>query len=200
MKNDISQKLISYFAKFPGIGPRQAERFVHFIAKSDDEFVKSLITSMDEFKKSINKCPTCYMYHTEKSAICRFCSNENRDKSLLVIVEKESDIYAIEESGAIDGKYFVLGGCIPIATDNENYVRVEQLLKHLSNGFIKGVILAFSAHPDADHTTFFLSKKIKELNKDIKVEMLGRGLSSGSEIAYSDPETIKNAFSRKQTT
>ena len=199
MKNDHFTSLIKLFSSFPGIGPRQAERFTRFIARSDKQFVDTLINEIIAFKKQTKQCPLCFSYHIEEGSICSICNAKDRRDDILIVVEKEVDISPIEQAGVLDGKYFILGGLLSIASEKKEHNRFSMLLERIGKGEIKEVILAFSVHPDAEHTSYVLDTAIKDKFPSIVVTRPARGFASGSEIEYSDPETIKEAFSRRTT-
>ncbi len=97
--------------------------------------------------------------------------------------------------------YFILGGLVPIVTkDTPNFVRTKELIntieKRAQDGVLKEVILALSINPQGEHTDMYLRELINPLKDkyNFKLSTLGRGLSTGTELEYSDSETIKNAL------
>jgi len=117
-----------------------------------------------------------------------------------MVVEKDVDLENIERSGVYTGLYFVLGGSLPILeSEPEKKIRGEELLKYVKNSSFSEIVLALSANPDGDNTGAYLLKFLDKIakKKKIKISQLGRGLSTGSELEYSDTETIKNAFNSR---
>jgi len=111
---------------------------------------------------------------------------------------------ALEKSGTYRGHYFVLGGTISLASEKTNGLRIKQLLKHINDlrsryNEFKEVILAFPANPEGDATAVRVREEIQNYGSaaSIIVTALGRGLSTGSELEYADPETIKNAIENR---
>lgn len=196
-------KLAEYFAKFPGIGPRQSKRFVYFLLTQPKSFHKELATLLSELHDEVTQCSLCQRYFSSngvRTTICSICSNENRDNSLLMIVEKDVDLENIERGKIYNGEYFVLGGTIPILDKSpEKKVRTKELLIRIKKNNFKEIILALSANPDGDNTATYLYDLLdkQEQKKKFKISTLGRGLSTGSELEYSDTETIKNAFENR---
>ncbi len=90
-------KLINYFLKFPGIGPRQAKRFAYFLAEQDEKFIKDLSGEISDIKNKIKQCPECFRFFEGEK--CSVCSGLNRDKNILMIVEKDVDLENIEKAG-----------------------------------------------------------------------------------------------------
>ena len=192
--NRSMEELASLFQRFPGIGPRQAERFAQFIAQSNRTYVHELTGALTKCRGTSKQCPSCFLCHDRDEALCLLCADEARDGSLLVVVEKDRDVRAFEESGVAQGRYFVLGGLIPIASDIEKHVRLPQLQHKVRDEAVREVLLAFSYHPDADHTIRVVMERLQTERPDINVSVLGRGLSAGSELEYTDIDTMRHAF------
>jgi recombination protein RecR len=198
-------KLIAYFEKFPGVGARQARRFAfHVLTLRTGEATElaNLITTLPD---SMTECSSCrrFFARTASGNTCQICSNETRDHHKLMVVARDSDIQAIERSGLYEGLYFVLGGTIPLLSNSENNTKLrtgafKALLTTRKNEGLDEVICAFAVNPDGENTARFTEKLVKEtLGDDMKVSQLGRGLSTGSELEYADPETIKSALKNR---
>ena len=136
--------------------------------------------------------------------LCPICSAQNRDHSKLMVVSQDSDIQAIERSGVYDGLYFVLGGTVPLLhSEDAKKLRGGSLKATVEARLEAGlseIILAFAVNPDGENTARFVESVLTPLFADSKkakvpkLSQLGRGLSTGSELEYADPETIKNAL------
>ncbi len=199
------EKLIKNFEQFPGIGPRQAKRFAFHLLTRDDENIKQLSELIRTIKDLVIECPLCFRFHSKQveTSMCSVCSNPKRDSSKLTIVERDVDIDAIERGGVYDGLYFVLGGTVPLleSTDTK-HIRGGALKARIekdSKNDLEEIILAFSINPDGENTSRYVEILLKDYieNHKLKVTHLGRGLSTGSELEYADPETIKNAFKNR---
>lgn len=195
----IFEKLEKKFSRFPGIGERQAKRFVYFLLSAGENYRKSLSIDIENLGKNIKTCKSCFhFFESTKNDICEICIDEKIDQKTLLIVANDSDMKVIKQSGTYNGKYFILGGLINIPDDgSRKFVRVTELIKKIKedqkNG-LEEIILAFPAHAHGEYTDQIIRKEINSLDLPIKISTLGRGLSSGLEIEYSDPETIKNAL------
>jgi recombination protein RecR len=134
---------------------------------------------------------------------CKICVDTERERGSLMIVEKDIDLDAIEKAKIYKGYYFVLGGNVPILDPQpENHIRFAPLLSELEHRLKEGlseIIIALSATTEGDHTTDWLIEKLRPLTEkhQLKISLLGRGLSTGSELEYADPETIKNALTNR---
>jgi len=195
-------KLTEHFKEFPGIGERQAKRFVYFLLHKNPSYVKELGDKILDLKNTIHQCPSCFLFFQSKQdQLCDVCSNPKTDKTSLLIVEKDADYENIKRSKNYSGMYFILGGLVPIVTkDTPNYVRTKELIRNTENqakqNGLKEVIIALSLNPQGEHTDMYLRELLSPLstNYGLNIVSLGRGLSTGTELEYSDSETIKNAL------
>ncbi|MDQ3244907.1 MAG: toprim domain-containing protein [bacterium] len=219
---DAIDKLTEIFKEFPGIGERQARRFVYFLMTRNGEHNNNFAKLIIELKKEIAQCKECFrFFHFLKNGqndICELCSYENTDTNILMIVEKDSDLESVRKSRAYTGKYFILGGLVPIVEKNtKSKIRIQELKNRIQkmsnlaklattestknkNKEMLEIIMAFSLSPQGDHTDFYVRNEIKHIceQNNIKISSLGRGLSTGTELEYSDNDTLKNALKNRQ--
>ncbi len=191
-------RLTQMFEKFPGIGPRQARRFVQYLLVTGAPYRNELAELIERLGAETGRCKQCFRWFMKgknTSGICDICGDSHRDASLLFVVEKDADIENVERSG-FRGRYFVLGGTIPLASEEPGkYVRLGDLLKRVAANNLKEIILGLSATTEGDHTRLILQEKLRDLK--IKTSSLGRGLSTGSELEYADPDTIAEALGNR---
>jgi len=202
------EKLSELFSKFPGIGPRQAKRFVYFLLTRDASFIKEFLTLVGDVKDAVATCSSCFRFfqvEAGNSALCSICRNKNRNRSELMIVSHDIDFENVEKSNAYEGLYFILGGTVPILEkDPSKRIRDRELLKTIEErskkNSLKEVVLALSANPEGENTADYLQKLIAPFAKKytFQISLLGRGLSTGTELEYSDAETIKNALANRK--
>ena len=198
------ERLANLFEKFPGIGPRQAQRFVYHLLTQDGEYVSSLTSLIQDVRSGVRECAMCFRFfaHGKTTNLCSICSNSERDHTLLMIIERDADITPIERSKTYNGLYFVFGGTIPLLDQHHTKKTRGPALraiieKRLQEG-LKEVILAFSVNPDGENTTRYVEVQLAPFQeKGLLVSILGRGLSTGSELEYADAETIKNALKNR---
>ncbi len=202
------EKLTEIFKEFPGIGERQARRFVYFLMSKNNDYNQNLSRLVNELKKEVAQCKDCFRFfhfnQNGQNEICDICSSPNTDNSLLMILEKDSDLESMHKSKEYHGKYFILGGLVPIVEKNTNKkIRIDELknllTKNTSDKFTE-IILAFSLSPQGDHTDFYIRSELRQIceKNNIKISSLGRGLSTGTELEYSDNDTLKNALKNRQ--
>ncbi len=200
MTNSI-EKLAELFEKFPGVGKRQAKRFVYFLLRKNSLYTKDLSEAILSLKKNIRLCEESFQffYSERGDTLSPIARDEHRDNSKLMIVEKDSDLENIERMGVYNGKYFVLGGSIPVLSkEPTQYIRETELLKLIEKkkDIIKEIILALSVNPQGENTLEYLQKHLEQFG--IKISILGRGLSTGTELEYSDKDTFLSAFDNRR--
>lgn len=200
---DPISKLSSLFAQFPGIGSRQSRRFVYFLLKQNRTYIRELISQIEALEKTIDECVRCHRYYTRgdhtNSQLCTICLDPKRDRTLLMVIEKDADFEAVHRSGTYQGTYFILGGILPTLDKHpESKIRINELKKLIEEEgmVLKEVILACAVTPESEHTADYVRSSIEEItdNHLIAVTYLGRGLSTGTELEYSDAETLRYAL------
>ncbi len=198
-------RLADLFMHFPGIGARQARRFVYHLLTLEPAERAEISRLVGSLSRDIAQCGSCQRYfvlhpQSKYTSLCDICSDEGKDRSLLLLVEKDADLDNIRKTGAYQGHYFVLGGSIPILEKSpESRIRTSQLLARVEEAGRLGLselILALSATPQGDHTSEYLRMLLEPLVKkySFNITTLGRGLSTGTELEYSDDETILEAL------
>ncbi len=200
---DPISKLTEYFREFPGIGPRQAKRFVYFLLTRHASYLDEISRLILEIKKNIKVCSSCFRFYQEYSQgnTCKICSDTSRDQAQLMIVSRDVDFETIEKSKFYNGLYFILGGSIPILDkEPEKRVRLKELEEKIRKNNFKEIILSLNANAEGEHTAEFIRSHLKEKFPEatFTISILGRGLSTGAELEYSDSDTIKNALKNRE--
>ncbi len=197
--SDAIERLNALFEKFPGIGPRQAQRFVQYLLRSSPAIRREVVEALQALGGSVHQCTQCMRFHSDEKKLCSICNDPERDPAYLAVVAGDADLAALERGGTYRGYYFVLGGTISLAKDTTNGLRIKQLVDSIPARIKTGlteVILAFPANPEGDATAMQIREKLVSL--ELTITSLGRGLSTGSELEYADPETIKSALESRR--
>ncbi len=206
---NATDRLTELFMRFPGIGPKQAKRFVYFLLREHSHFKEQLIKALEELKFTGKQCSKCYRFFGDKSndnkkLVCDICDTESRDKSILLIVEKELDMDAIEKTGSYNGLYFILGGLVPPLTEKPSeLIRIRELTARIHTSLeennLTEIIFALPVTDYGDTTTEYIEKIIRQIVgiEKVKLSHLARGLSSGLELEYVDRATFKSALERR---
>ena len=216
---DFFQELKNLFQKLPGIGPRQASRFIYTLVDFSEEDRKKmgeLVLSLDEYLK---RCGSCFRIFSIQfplldkegrgEVVCGFCSNSShRDQSKIMVVEKDSDLFNIEKTKLYNGAYFVLGKLFDPLEEAGIKERIDFLknkIKKMGERGIMGemgekngqaeIILALPPSKQGEFTCEYI-KKI--LGEKISTSRLARGLSSGIDLEYADENTLRHAFENRK--
>lgn len=200
--HDPIYNLAQIFKKLPGIGERQAHRIVYDILSKNQSFTDELIEQLKKIHTQTIPCPKCFRHFVNDNIeICDICHNPKTDTKTILIVERDTDLTAIARTGIYKGLYFVLGGSVPIlAKEPEKIIRLNELFKYIEK--LEGldeVIIGTSITPAGEHTDQIIRTYLKNLitQKNIKIKSLGRGISTGTEIEYIDPETFLGALKNR---
>jgi len=201
---DNISKLIEKFSQFPGVGGRQAKRFVYFLLSQDKNYAQELSSAILQLSGNVAKCAHCFRFFLSSGAnasVCNICESSNTDKTLLMIIAKDVDLENMQKSNTYNGRYFILNGLMSIANKKDSVgLRTTELVKEIKRGIeednLQEIIFAFTVNPEGDNTKMFIKQLLQPLieKHKIKITTLGRGLSTGTELEYSDSNTLKNAL------
>ena len=184
-------KLIQEFNKLPGIGPKSAQRIAYYLLRASDEQTMLLAEAILSLKQKITLCSTCC--NVTDTDPCPICRNDQRDRSMICVVEQPQDILAIEHTGSYHGLYHVLHGAIsPTEGIGANDVRITELTNRLQDGIVHEIILATNTNLEGEQTALYLNQLLSPLG--IKVTRLAHGLPFGTELEYADDNTLTRAF------
>jgi recombination protein RecR len=198
---DRIEELTRAFERFPGIGPRQARRFVFHLLSAgagDRSKISDLIAKLAE---NVRQCPECMRYANGGGPVCNLCADTKRDDSLLLVVEKDQDLVALERAGTYKGRYFVLGGVLTLS--GKGTIRERELLSLVTrrtSAGLKEIILALSATSEGENTIDHLKQVLLPFRDTARLSVLGRGLATGTELEYSDAETLSGALQNRKET
>ena len=188
------EEAINQFAKLPGVGRKSAVRYVLYVLKQDNKEVEAFVNSIVNLRNEMRYCSVCH--NISDKEVCSICSNHNRDKSLLCVVEDIRDVMAIESTQQYRGVYHVLGGIIsPMDGIGPSDLNIESLVKRISEGAIKEVIMALSTTMEGDTTNFYIYKRLKEFN--LNMTTIARGISVGDELEYTDEITLGRSITNR---
>jgi len=197
------EKLTEIFSHFSGIGPRQARRFVYYLLTRADSTLGELSQHIKDLKNDVVMCTDCKRFFekkNDKTTLCKICSDQTRDHSTLMLMQRDIDLESVEKNGSFGGIYFVLGGSVPILEkEPEKRIRIKELktfLEKKAKEGLKEIILGVNWNPEGENTGDYVVRTIEPLTAKykIKISHLGKGLSMGTELEYTDPETMKNAL------
>lgn len=197
---DSIDELARALAKLPGIGPRQGKRFVYYLLSAPATERARLAELVASLGTQVRQCPECFRFYNGTTAVlCNYCADSKRDDAELMLVEKDQDLAAVERAGTYKGRYFVLGGVLTLS--GRGAIREKELLKviekRLEHG-LKEIVLAVGATSEGEHTADHVRLLLTPFRDQVKVSTLGRGLATGSELEYSDAETLRAALTNRK--
>ncbi len=185
------EKLIKELSKLPGIGPRSAERIALFILKYPYKEAKALSSAIEDVKEKTSHCQICY--NLSEGDLCRICADANRDRSIICVVEKPTDVAAIEKTHDYKGLYHVLGGKLsPLDGIGPDKLKINELARRVDSEKIKEVIIATSSDTEGETTCLYIVRVLKP--KKVKLTRLAQGLPVGGDIEYVDEVTLGKAI------
>jgi len=188
-------RLIQEFSKLPGIGPKSAQRLAYYLMRAPAEEARLLSDAILALKQQITLCSVCF--NVTDANPCAICSNEERDRSRVCIVEQPQDILALEHTHAYKGLYHVLHGAIsPTEGVGVNDIHISELMERLKSNQVAEVVLATNANLEGEQTALYLNRLIVPLG--VKVTRLARGLPFGTELEYADDFTLTRALEGRQ--
>ena len=180
------------FAKLPGIGIKTAQRLAYYVLNLPENEVCEFAENLVKARKSVRLCSCCQNF-TERD-ICEICSDDNRDKSVVCVVESPKDVSAFERAGGYEGLYHVLHGLLsPMDGITPEDLKIKELLGRLSD--VKEVIMATNPTVEGEATAMYISRLIKPLG--IKVTRLAYGLPAGSALEFADDVTLVKALENR---
>ena len=189
------EKLIERLMKFPGIGRRSAERIIGYILNASRDEIQSLSDALLKVKENVRFCRICNNFSEQE--LCRICQDSRRKKDIICIVEKPSDVSAIEKAGNFNGVYHVLLGSIsPLEGKGPSDLKIDGLLNRIKQDNIQEVIIATDADTEGETTALYLAKLIKPLG--VKLMRLGIGIPMGSNLEYADATTLSKALESRR--
>lgn len=184
-------KLIEEFQKFPGVGPKSAQRMAFYVLDMNQESAESLAATILEAKEKVKHCSQCF--NLSERNPCEICSDERRDHTIICVIAEARDLIAIERTREYRGMYHVLTGLIsPLEGRGPDQLSIRDLLSRLPSNEVKEVILAINPTVEGDATVLYLSKLIKPL--EVKVTRIAFGLPAGADLEYADDVTLSRAL------
>jgi recombination protein RecR len=195
-KTDPVSKLIYELSKLPGIGEKTATRLAYFILKQDESYSRNLAEALINAKQKIILCGQCFTF-TDTDP-CQTCANTERDRSIICVVERPSDVFSVEQSGAYKGTYHVLHGILsPLDGIGPDELKLRELISRLGAGSLaREIIIATNPSVEGEATAMYISRLIKPLG--IKVTKLAHGIPVGGMLEYTDRQTIGKALENRQ--
>ncbi len=188
------KNLTEAFERLPGIGPKTAQRLTFYLLHVPQEMLDSFANALTNLKKNTVLCSICF--NVAETDPCPLCSSQNRDHSIICVVEQPLDVLAFERGGRFNGVYHVLHGAIsPLNNIGPDEIKIRELLKRIGeSGEIKEIILATNSNMEGEATAMYIAKELKAKSEKIKISRLAHGLPIGGDVEYADEITLQRAL------
>ncbi|MGI8878463.1 MAG: recombination mediator RecR [Candidatus Limnocylindria bacterium] len=184
-------RLIDELSKLPGVGPKTAQRLAYYILRAPVTDAESLAAAVRSVKTDLLYCSTCFnIAETDPCAVCRA---DDRDRSIVCVVEEPLDVLAIERTNLYRGVYHVLHGAIsPVNGVRPDDLRISELGDRVRRGGVEELILATNPNLEGEATAMYIAQSLGDVA--VRVTRLARGLPMGGDLEYADELTVGRAL------
>jgi recombination protein RecR len=201
MLPDSLLHLIELLARLPGVGEKTAQRFALHLVSERSGTAQALGDALRELSSRVKSCVRCgniAEVDTSGSAVCVVCRDGRRDPTLLCIVAKVQDLLAIERSGAMRGRYFVLGRLLsPLDGIGPDQLPLEQLFGRLTQDGVREVILATPPSVDGEATALLLARELT--TRGVVISRIASGVPHGGDLEFADQITLGRAIEGRRS-
>lgn len=195
-------RVIEAFSQLPGIGPKTASRLAYFLLRAPDDVSNSLAQAVAELKLKTRLCSVCY--NITEDDPCSICQDNNRDGTIVAVVEEPLDALALERTGIFKGRYHVLHGVIsPRDGVGPDQLKIRELVKRVQAGGIDELIIGTNPGMQGDATAMSIQRELATnggaAGQAVKLTRLARGLPTGADLEYADSMTLMRALQGRQS-
>jgi recombination protein RecR len=196
------RKLVSLFSRLPGVGEKTAQRYVLQLLTSDREVAKELGAELSTLHDELRPCERCgnvaEVARGEPAVICAICRDSKRDPKVLCVVGRVHDLLAIERTGAMRGRYFVLGRLLsPLEGIGPEDLPLPRLKSRIEGEGVSEVIVATPPSVDGEATALLLKRELGALG--VTMTRIASGVPHGGDLEYADPITMGRALAGRQS-
>ena len=187
-------RLVESLKRLPGIGEKSATRLTFFLLSAPDHFAAEIADALVRLKRETVLCEGCYDL-TDRTP-CRLCADDQRDDSVICVVEEPRDLLAIEASGQFRGRYHVLGGAIsPLDGVGPEHLRITELERRVRGGGVRAVIFATNPNAEGEATAEFIAERIR--GAGISLTRIACGMPLGGDLEYADHVTVAKSLENR---
>lgn len=187
------RKLVNELTKLPSIGEKSAVRLAYHILTTEKRDALSLAEAIRDARETLRLCTRCFAL-TDRE-VCAICGDPNRAQNQICVVEKPSDVIAIERSFGFRGVFHVLHGLwSPLRGVHPERTTIHQLLTRVSDSAnpVDELVIATGTTVEGDATALYIANSVRQLG--VRVSRLAQGLPKGGEVEYADEVTLAHAF------
>ena len=189
--------LIEGFERLPGVGPKSAARLTYYLLHVPQVELDKFADSVRNLKLDTKECHICH--NISELDPCDICSDSDRDREIICVVEQPLDVLAFERGGRYKGVYHVLHGVIdPLHNIGPDEIKIQELVDR-SQDLVNGeIILALNPNMEGESTCMFISRQLKIKNLKLKISRLAHGLPTGADVQYADETTLTHALNNRR--
>jgi len=199
MLPDRLRRVVQLLGRFPGVGEKTARRFALLLVQ-DADLARDLAQELAALPGAVGTCQRCHgiaEIDQNQQFICDICRDTRRDDQLLCIVGRVQDQLSIERSGAMRGRYFILGRLLsPLDGIGPDELPLTEILHRCRELGVKEVIVATPPSVDGEATAFLLAQEIGKLG--IAVTRIASGVPHGGDLEYADQITLGRAITGRR--
>lgn len=187
------QNLSDLLNFLPSIGPKMSNRLSLYLAVQGKDLSRKISQSLIEVSEKIRLCSNCS--NISVGELCEICSDELRNREVIIVVEDSLDLYNIEQTGEYSGLYQVLGGLIsPVNGIGPRDIHIDQLVSRMKNDSVNEVILALNPNLEGDSTSLYIKNEIERAEIQVNITRLAKGIPSGGDIEFASSQTLIDSF------
>lgn len=203
MQSPKIRKLVTLLSRLPGVGEKTAQRYVLYLLTADPEIAHDLGAELATLHDELHPCSRCGniadVIAGEEPTLCTICKDDRRDPHVLCIVGRVHDLHAIERTGAMRGRYFVLGRLLsPLEGIGPEELPVPRLLARIRDEGVTEVIVATPPSVDGEATALLLKRELAAAGSGVKMTRIASGVPHGGDLEYADPITMGRALAGRQ--
>ncbi len=201
MQSPKVRKLVTLLSRLPGVGEKTAQRYVLHLLTADPAIAKDLGTELATLHDELRPCSRCGniadVLPEDPVVLCSICKDDRRDPHVLCVVGRVHDLYAIERTGQMRGRYFVLGRLLsPLEGIGPEELPLPLLLRRIRDEGVTEIIVATPPSVDGEATALLLKRELASAG--VKMTRIASGVPHGGDLEYADPITMGRALSGRQ--
>jgi recombination protein RecR len=194
------EELVSELERLPGVGPRTAERLAYFLIRGGPEESLRLARSIERAVKDVRPCGTCF--HLSDRDPCAICTDPERDRTRILVVEQPKDLESMEKAGWRGLYHVLLGSSTSLdgtRAGRGEEMRLRGLLARVKSGEVQEIVLGTNPDLEGDGAALVVAEYLEQhLGRPIAVSRLARGVPTGASIEYTNPAVLAEALSERR--
>jgi recombination protein RecR len=195
----VLRQLVQSFTRLPGVGEKTALRFTLHLLTDPKPNMQALCQALADAAERLRSCETCgniAEIDADGAAICAICSDGRRDSRQLCVVAKVQDLLAVERSGAMQGRYFVLGRLLsPLDGIGPEELPIAKLARQIETAAVEELVIATPPSVEGEATALHLAREFGRL---VRVTRIASGIPHGGDLEYADPITLGRAMAGRR--